>query len=1591
MSRNQRAGEVVSGPPPASSGRYHRSSIRSQKGPGLGSSSTRVQVVGERGYDSEIPRELGGMASASAGYHTEGQASTTTKRASKELLRNIVDPRRNGRLSSMPSQHAYPHDYSHIRPEILDDPADRGSSTRRVRREKEKDRRHHEPDPVPVPPSVWLNQLNASEAKRARRTSGSRTRQEDTQQHDPRAYPPGSFPPNQEHHRHPHYQSPPYGYAHHQSNPPHRNGNPAPTRDYYRPDDLAPEYIPGTPQANNPRYAFVIDDRAGMHSPPPVEIPHPIQSPSLTTPAAPLLPLPRSKEELLRSEGLPPQGSPFTGHRRHRPGRSEDFGSSAFADATNHARTSLRHRPSHSEDLRKLGQGHPPEAEEHPQLARPVHVGRSASENVVPQVPAAQPQLATPGMYNTGLAVTPAAPRGAFAMHPQLQESFAESANASRAPVNAAMASAAIANGGTDSDSTRGERERKRRTRRSKQVDAPTEGVSAAELQALQMAKVPTPPPTIQPLKRQRTVSGRSITAQPIPPPPPAIPAEAEREKDEDMVLYQRTPDPATVDSARSPQAPVTSPSIQARADIFRTPGEPLPQGLAMFGSRPEMTSSAITPAGVRTEMTQVPGPRADLTNDISRGVETLRAAGEVAPVPALLPAARRGSLLDEERTRKYSAATEGGASASGSGSRRPSGATDEQRRPVVRAEDQPHRRPSPNHAIVATAPRKSIASDASGDSFQSAQLGGSTTMDFQSARDAMSMRDAMSPASNYHSIAPSVKSELRDPRLAVSANEGRNPDSQSGSKITTGSAREGHRSIEAKRASGTLPIGHAAVASPPPVATVAFPLTAHANVISPPPALANVISPSISKERVLSRAAPVPATPVTASKPVEPEAPTRPRVPSNNMLGSSSPDVPGQRATVDAHVPPPPPIPPVDEEGRIRGPPPVASTMPARTNRASLTPRPAPQQTATPVTSPPQAHAQTQPEASAVPKNLQQSQQVEGSKESLPETLNSTKASKSKSSKWWKSSSNPKAPSPTPTPAPPGTSQPRQRNTSMLGFLSGSSKHKAQKPSESGPALPPQPQSQPQPNGNEMYNSYESTPSSTTLDHDQDQPKEKESRMARMVTAIKGGLRRTPSTSKMGHFPSKSMSRLPGTSTAPVGAPLARSASTNGREGVFASMFPMSPQRSKEPALKPVTAPAPVPPVEPPVIPPVPAPVPSSAPTPTPAPAMTVPISVVTSPSAPAAVPTPKPRPAEAALEKRPATKEVPIIEKTRVPISGGAPPSTANKASRPVDPTSRTEKRSSAQPPPQRPNSPPLVSRPVAPSRLPPGQNKIFNDPPSRAAPVPNTPHAPSRTLSHRAGRISSRDRVPSAPAAPSNQLRSTRSRDPAPAPAHPVDPSPPGDLGLPTPDATPRASPTGEDVFEGRAAALQEERERRQSQERRRHRPDHLVIPPNNYGAPNMDELNQRLHAGVDAHGVIKFDHREKRAVSVASVEAVSGQEGHFRSETSSIRTSTPGPHQITFPNRDPAEATQSWAIHQTEEDIRAGTSTSRRSGRDGRKVSGVLKHSRGGVRKPGVAFDFPSGPIIEADEDPQEVRQQADIHLTYELERRQKRYK
>ncbi|CCO26267.1 hypothetical protein BN14_00287 [Rhizoctonia solani AG-1 IB] len=471
-------------------------------------------------------------------------------------------------------------------------------------------------------------------------------------------------------------------------------------------------------------------------------------------------------------------------------------------------------------------------------------------------------------------------------MTPQLQESFAESANASRAPVNAAMASAAIANGGTDSDSARGERDKKRRTRRSKQVDA-------ADLHAL-LPKEPTPPPTVQPpSRRQRTVSGRSITAQPTPP-PPALPTEPERETAEHTVVYRRIPEPAITDSARTP---IISPPVMARPDAFRTPGEPLAQGLAMFASRPEMTFSGITPTGPRTDMTQVPGPRGDMTNEISRGVETLR-AGEVVPsVPVPLPALRRGSILDEERTRKYSGAgTEGGVSATGAGSRRPSGATDEQRRLVVRAEDAPYRRSSPNHA------RKSTGSDVTSESFESAQLGGSTMLDFQSARDAMSMRDAMSPMSNYHSIAPSIRSEVRDARGAVAVNEARDarsPDPgamvQPGSKIMAA----GHRPADAKHASSIV---HTGVVSPlplpPPHPNAAFSPTAYPNVISPPPALANVISPTIPKDRVLPRAGQVPATPMTAPKAIEPEIPIRPRIPSNNMLASSPPDLPPQRAT---------------------------------------------------------------------------------------------------------------------------------------------------------------------------------------------------------------------------------------------------------------------------------------------------------------------------------------------------------------------------------------------------------------------------------------------------------------------------------------------------------------------------------------------------------------------------------------------------------------------------------------------------------------------------------------------------------------------
>ncbi|ELU44481.1 hypothetical protein AG1IA_01489 [Rhizoctonia solani AG-1 IA] len=315
-----------------------------------------------------------------------------------------------------------------------------------------------------------------------------------------------------------------------------------------------------------------------------------------------------------------------------------------------------------------------------------------------------------------------------------------------------------------------------------------------------------------------------------------------------------------------------------------------------------------------------------------------------------------------------------------------------------------------------------------------------------------------------------------------VGYRDARSPDpgammGQSGSKGTA----TGYRAGEGKHTSAILHTGVVSPLSPPPnTANVAFPPTAHPNVISPS-GLANVISPAIPKDRALPRAGQVPATPMTASKTFEPEIPTRPRVPSNNMLGSSPPDLLAQRATVDAHTPVPV-VPVVDEEGRLRGPlgPTVgvgagaASTMPARPTRMSFTAqRPAPQ-TATPVTSPPQTHAQAQPtaEASAVPKNVQQQTHgIDGSKESLVETLGSAKASKSKG--WlrgWKSS-NQKPPSPTPPPGPPpapsasaSSAQPRQRLLSGL-MGSGASKHK-QKPSESS-IVPP---SQLQPNGDDAY-----------------------------------------------------------------------------------------------------------------------------------------------------------------------------------------------------------------------------------------------------------------------------------------------------------------------------------------------------------------------------------------------------------------------------------------------------------------------------------------------------------------------------------------
>ncbi|KAG8702672.1 hypothetical protein FRC08_003336, partial [Ceratobasidium sp. 394] len=491
---------------PPSSSRYHRTSLTPHSSHKLGSSSTKVQVLGdgyppERGYDSEAVRDSP-APQVTAGYHTEGQPSTS-KRTSKDLYRTALDPGRRvhgSRMSSMPAgpqtSFGYPYD---IRNNQLDNGANHGlmhpmpdgddstanNSLRRVKKDRE--RRHRDrdrdaqaydrPDARAVPADVWMQQVvppqEAKSSRSGKRESRSARRQDETplstQPDLPRTYPQtGPVPVDYQKHAH---SQPSYAYVQQPgSSVPYRPANltpvpPPPHQDHYRPTppvSAPPDNYAAlvAPTAENqaqikPRYEYVIDDRAGIRSPPPIEIPHAFPPNSYEyygQSESPALALPRTLAQL-KADGLIPSSPAPTQRRTHRSARSEDVNAAGgfFADGTpsgpygshaEHARPPLRHRPSRSE----LGLGQPPVAvadESHEPLVRPVHVGRSASETIVPQ------QLPTPGMFGAGLAVTTAqrapAPgeRGGIVMHPQLQESFAESANASRAPVNAAMANAA--------------------------------------------------------------------------------------------------------------------------------------------------------------------------------------------------------------------------------------------------------------------------------------------------------------------------------------------------------------------------------------------------------------------------------------------------------------------------------------------------------------------------------------------------------------------------------------------------------------------------------------------------------------------------------------------------------------------------------------------------------------------------------------------------------------------------------------------------------------------------------------------------------------------------------------------------------------------------------------------------------------------------------------------------------------------------------------------------------------------------------------------------------------------------------------------
>ncbi|KAG8746439.1 hypothetical protein FRC12_014288 [Ceratobasidium sp. 428] len=571
-----------------------------------------------------------------------------------------------------------------------------------------------------------------------------------------------------------------------------------------------------------------------------------------------------------------------------------------------------------------------------------------------------------------------------------------------------------------------------------------------------------------------------------------------------------------------------------------------------------------------------------------------------------------------------------------------------------------------------------------------------------------------------------------------------------------------------------------------------------------------------------------------------------------------------------------------------------------------------------------------------------------------------------------------------------------------------------------------------------ELDPSLNSTPSSLSLNENEPEPvKKDESRMPRMFASIKGALRRTPSSSKLGHKFSQSMSRLPGTLREPApppppGAPLTRSLSAKD------SAWPMSPQRAKELPLRPPKD-ADVPPPLPSA---VPLTVPALPPAPVPAPAVPVSMPMPAPPPIPSvAAPAPVPSPAipkERAAppketrapevvpikdERRMLGKDVPIIDKgrsaappvPRTPVPIEQPKSSrtfvdetgrlVDSAGRPVGSSSRpvaesgsrgtAGQRSSVQaapPPHPRAASPPLVGRPVAATRVPAnGPSGIFtssSQPRSSAqpAPVPVTAHTSSSRGQSRDRSRSSRDPGPTATPGPAHSsLRTPRPREAVRAlapPADPADPTP--ELSLPTPEATPRSSPTGGAMFDNHDPT------QAPPPPREKNRPANIVIPKPDLAAAVGQKFAAET-AGGGSH--IKFDHRQKRAVSIASLEAVTGQEGHFRSEASSIRTVTPGPGQTSFPLRDPLMAAQDWTALQLHEDKLAARrdSIARRQEEEkgSRRYRGGLKRSKG-PRKPGVAFDFP-GPVIDEDGEEREDTRQADIELTYELERMKKRYK